>query len=136
MISNAIIQIINEGLSKFSNNFDAKCYHGNSILKFVFNVNHYFFEITYFYVDDYYRIKMENWKNNAPEDTVFLSKSKQFRKDIRKTLKKLKIQKKSFANHIRGLLFLINKFLLEDGDLKFFYANYDSLDLKFDGIFI
>lgn len=135
MVVNEIVQIINANLKNYIKLNDIKVFCENSLLKYTFNISNCFFEIKYNYVDNFYQIRLEIIHHNAIKNTVLLTQSKKFKKDIKFMLKDLKLSKKSFKNHINGFTLLVSRILEKYDNLNFFEKTY-SYDLKFDGIFI
>ena len=132
MVKNEITNIICNGLSKYIEPSNVKCCPSNNMLRFIFSVNFWLFEISYFFMDDYYKIKIEN---NYLQKVIFLTKSKKFQRDIQLILKDLKLSKKSFANHVIGFTTHINRILDKYESLNYVAESYIS-DLNFDGILI
>ncbi len=94
MVDNKIIQIIYTNLKEYVKIEDIKYFPGNGLAKYIFNVSDYHFEISYEFIDNFYRIKLEKKHNNLLQNIVFLTKSKKFQKDIKSMLKDLKLSRK------------------------------------------
>jgi len=135
MVDNKIIQIIYTNLKEYVKIEDIKYFPSNGLAKYIFNVSDYHFEISYEFIDNFYRIKLEKKHNNLLQNIVFLTKSKKFQKDIKSMLKDLKLSRKVFENHINAFSAHIRKILEKYQYLNYFEETYIS-DLKFDGIFI
>ena len=135
MVDKKITQIIRSGLSEHISINNVQCYPRNNLLGYIFNVDCYFFEISYFFMDDFYRIKVERRYNNSQQIVIFLTKSKRFQKEIQMLLKKRKLSRKSFENHMECFMLVLNEIISHSGDLNALVENY-VCDLKFDGIFI
>lgn len=135
MVDNKIIQIIYTNLKEYVKIEDIKYFPSNGLAKYIFNVSDYHFEISYEFIDNFYRIKLEKKHNNLLQNIVFLTKSKKFQKDIKSMLKDLKLSRKVFENHINAFSAHIRKILEKNQYLNYFEETYIS-DLKFDGIFI
>lgn len=135
MVDNKIIQIIYTNLKEYVKFEDIKYFPSNGLAKYIFNVSDYHFEISYEFIDNFYRIKLEKKHNNLLQNIVFLTKSKKFQKDIKSMLKDLKLSRKVFENHINAFSAHIRKILEKYQYLNYFEETYIS-DLKFDGIFI
>ena len=135
MVDNRIIQIIYTNLKDYVIMEDIKYLPSNGLAKYIFNVSDYHFEISYEFIDNFYRIKLEKKHNNLLQNIVFLTKSKKFQKDIKSMLKDLKLSRKVFENHINAFSAHIRKILEKYQYLNYFEETYIS-DLKFDGIFI
>ena len=132
MVENRITHIISNGLAKHIKNGNVKCYPTYNIFRFVFYIDDWLFEISYFFIDDYYKIKMEN---NHLQKVIFLTKCKKFHRDIKQIIKGFKLSKKSFENHIVAFIANINQALEKHENLNYVDETYIS-DLNFDGIFI
>lgn len=135
MVDNRIIQIIYTNLKDYVNMEDINYLPSNGLAKYIFNVSDYHFEISYEFIDNFYRIKLEKKHNNLLQNIVFLTKSKKFQKDIKLMLKDLKLSRKLFENHINVFCSYLINILEKYEDLNYFEETYIS-DLKFDGIFI
>lgn len=135
MVDNKIIQIIYTNLKDYVNIDDIKYFPSNGIAKYIFNVSDFHFEISYEFIDNFYRIKLEKKHNNQLQDIVFLTKSKKFQNDIKLMLKDLKLSRKVFENHINAFCSYLIKILEKYEDLNYLEKTYNS-DLRFDGIFI
>ena len=134
MVNDKIVQIINSSLKEYVNENNIKFIPSNNILKYVIDFKYYYIEICYFFIDDFYRIKIENRKNNILNNVCFLTKSKLFRKEIKGLLKKNK-QKSIFENHIIAFTFLLKEQLKLANSLEEFELKYLP-NLKFDGLFL
>ena len=135
MIENNVIQIIFDNLKEYIEIEDIYFFPSNGVLKYLFVISNYNFEIEYNFMDNFYRIKLEKPINNEFTNVVFLTKSKRFQKDIKLVLKNLKISKKSFDNHIYAFTAYLSWLLKKYKGLSCLEEIYTS-DLKFDGIFI
>ena len=135
MVDNKIIKIIYTNLKDYVNIDDIKYFPSNGIAKYIFNVSDFHFEISYEFIDNFYRIKLEKKHNNQLQDIVFLTKSKKFQNDIKLMLKDLKLSRKVFENHINVFCSYLIKILEKYEDLNYLEKTYNS-DLRFDGIFI
>ena len=135
MVDNKIIQIIYEKLIEYIKADDIKFFLSNGLAKYIFNISDYFFEISYDFIDNFYRIKLEKTHNNQLQNIVFLTKSKKFQKDIKSKLKDLKLSSKVFGNHINAFCTYIIEISEKYECLNYLVEKYIS-DLKFDGIFI
>lgn len=134
MVNDKIVQIIKSNLKEYVNENNIKFIPSNNILKYVIDFKCYYIEICYFFIDDFYRIKIENRKNNILNNVCFLTKSKLFQKEIKGLLKKNK-QKSIFENHIIVFTFLLKEQLKLANSLEEFESKYLP-DLKFDGLFL
>ena len=135
MVTSKIMLILYSNLSRYLKTEDIFSYQSNNAFKYVIKINTYKIEILYEFVDNYYRIKLENWHNNAVQRITLLTQSRMFQKDIKKNLKKNKLSVKSFENHMRCFSTLIGKVLDDYNNLKYLECLY-ATDLKFDGIFL
>ena len=135
MVDNRIIQIIYTNLKDYVNMEDIKYLPSNGLAKYIFNVSDYHFEISYEFIDNFYRIKLEKKHNNLLQNIVFLTKSKKFPKDIKLMLKDLKLSRKLFENHINVFCNYIRTYLEKYECLNYLEETYNT-DLRFDGIFI
>lgn len=134
MVNDKIVQIINSNLKEYVNESNVKFIPSNNILKYVIEFKGYYIEICYFFIDDFYRVKIENRKNNILNSVSFLTKSKQFHKEIKRRIRKNKL-KNMFTNHIIELTYMISEQLMETNNLDDFQLKYLP-NLKFDGLFL
>ncbi len=134
MVNDKIIQIINSNLKGYVNENNVKFIPNNNILKYVIEFNGYYIEICYFFLDDFYRIKIENRKNNILRGVNFLTKSKLFQKEIKQRLKKNK-QKNTLENHIIAFTNMVKEQIELTNSLEEFELKYLP-NLKFDGLFL
>ena len=135
MVDNKIIQIIHTNLQEYMKINDVAMYPSNGLIKYVFDIGDYHFEILYNYVDGFYRIVIEKRHNNQLQNVIFLTKSKKFQKDIKIILKKFNLSRKSFEDHMNAFTLYIVEILKKYEGLNCLYETYIS-DLNFDGIFI
>lgn len=134
MVNDKIVQIINSNLKEYVNESNVKFIPSNNILKYVIEFKGYYIEICYFFIDDFYRVKIENRKNNILNSVSFLTKSKQFHKEIKRRIRKNKL-KNMFTNHIIELTYMISEQLMKTNNLDDFQLKYLP-NLKFDGLFL
>ena len=135
MVENKVIQIVFSNLKEYVKVEDINFFPSYGVLKYIFVISGYYFEITYDFVDAFYRIKLERVNNDGSRDIIFLTKSKRFQKDIKLALKRLNLSRKSFENHINAITMFIGDILARREGLNYFCETY-VCDLKFDGIFI
>ena len=135
MVENKIVRIIYSHLKKFVTIDDVQFYPSNDAIKYVLAIGDDHLEINYFVMDSFYRIKLENIRNNQIQGVLFLTKSKRFKKDIRLVLKKLDLSRKTFDNHMKGFSLYLSEILDKYGKLDCLAETYVS-DTKFDGIFV
>ena len=87
------------------------------------------------YIDEIYTIKLENWHNNFLNSITQLSKCREFKETVKKTIKIKNMKYNSFHSHVLAIMVLLKKELDEKNSLvaldQFYIAN-----LKFDGISI
>ena len=135
MVDKKITQIIHANLKEYVKDGEVVFAPSNGILRYIFTVFVYCFEVTYYFMDDFYQIKSETVINNEIKTVTLLTKSKQFRNDIRLTLKNLKLSRKIFENHVVAFCVLIRKIMKERDNTDHLAEAYVP-NLKFDGIFI
>lgn len=135
MVKDKIIQIIHTNLQEYMKINDVAMHHSNGLIKYVFDIDNYNFEILYNYVDSFYRIVVEKRLNNQLQNVVFLTKSKKFHKDIKISLKKFNSSRKSFEDHMNSFTLYIVGILEKHETLNYLDETYIP-DLIFDGIFI
>ena len=133
MVKNKKIQIIHTNLQEYMGINDVAMYPSNGLIKYVFDIGDYHFEILYNYVDGFYRIVIEKRHNNQLQNVIFLTKSKKFQKDIKIILKKFNLSRKSFEDHMNAFTLYIVEILKKHEGLNCLYETYIS-DLNFDGI--
>lgn len=129
-ISNILQNILSDYIS---NNVIISCCDGG--LKFSFNISEYYVEIYYEIIDSFYKIKIEDWKFGSLQNVWFPTKSKIYKKTIKKMLRTQKMQRKKLENHLFCFALIIKNCLIEQGNLNSFEVVYKS-DEKFDGIFL
>lgn len=134
MLNDKIVQIIISNLKEYVSESNVKFIPSNNILKYVIEFKGYYIEICYFFIDDFYRIKIENKKNNILNSVIFLTKSKQFHKEIKRRIRKNNL-KNTFPNHIIEFTYMIIEQMIETNSLDDFQLKYLP-SLKFDGLFL
>lgn len=135
MVENKIIQIIHNNLQEYMKIDDIAMYPSNGLIKYVFDINDYHFEILYNYVDNFYRIVIEKKHNNQLQNIIFLTKSQKYHDDIKKILKKFDLSSKSFEDHMNAFTLYIVEILKNYETLSYLSETFIS-DSNFDGIFI
>ena len=135
MVKNKIIQIIHTNLQEYMGINDVAMYPSNGLIKYVFDIDGYHFEILYNYLDSFYRIVIEKRHNNQLQNVIFLTKSKKFHKDIKIILRKFNLSGKSFEDHMNSFTRYIVGILEKYETLNYLDETYIP-DLIFDGIFI
>ena len=90
-------------------------------------------EISYYIIDEYYSVKFES--NIDIYSISFLTKSRKFKKDIKKILRKYHMESKYLKNHIVAVCLLLKELL---DDSEYFVSSIEKYkaDLKFDGLFL
>ena len=135
MVKSQIIQIITENLLPYLTADDVCVYPSNGLIKYVANLENYSIEISYEFIDNLYRVKVEEQKNNQTGHILLLSKSKNFHRDIANALREKGFPKKDYKSHITCLSKIIRKQLDNGNSLEDFKIKYPP-DLKYDGIFL
>ena len=103
--------------------------------KYSFAVQEFGVEICYDFIDNFYTVKLENRYNNILNGVMLLSKSREFKKAVMKTLKTHKLKDNSWESHMCAVVLLIKQELDEKKNLLGF-DRFDNADCGFDGIFI
>ncbi len=129
------VQIIKEILGSYLTAEGVYTYISNGLIKYIIHLRDYVLEIQYELSDNFYRVRLEEWKNNQIVQTYFLSKSKNFHKVLRKNLRNNGLYKKSLECHITCLCKIVQDQLNAPNGLRDFQTLYIS-DMKFDGIFL
>lgn len=135
MVKSEIIQIITDNLYPYLTADGVYAYPSNGLTKYIANLQGYLLEIQYEFVDNLYRIRIEERKNNQTGQIFLLSKSKSFHRVLKKTLHEDIFPKKEFRSHVTCLCKIVRKQLDDRDNLDEFITSYAS-DLKFDGIFL
>ena len=135
MVDNRIIQIINSRILRYADAETVCFFSSNGVLKYVMQIRDFRIEVSYDIIDQFYKIRVEKNKQNEFQNTIFLTKSKKFYKDIKRQLQRCKLSKKSFKNHMIAFLNILENWLKEYNNVDFIGKTYPS-NLKFDGIFI
>lgn len=120
-------------LAKYINLKDIVVSQSDGCIKYQINLKQCKIEISYYVIDEYYRIKLEN--NIDIYSISFLTKSRKFKRDIKKILKKYHMERKFFKNHIAAFCLLLNELLNERECFVSSIEKYKT-DLKFDGLFL
>ena len=134
MVDN-IIKIIYSGLKEYIKIEDISFNLSNGSLIYIFNISNYYFEISYDFTDNFYRVKLEKKYNNQLQNIVFLTKSRKFKHDITLMIKYLELSRNAFENHINSFCVYVKTILKKYVNLRYLEEEYDS-DLRFDGFFI
>jgi hypothetical protein len=134
-MSNPISNVLYSELSDFidNDNIVVSCDLGG--FKFVFSIREYNIEIYYEFIDSFYRIKIENWRCGSLQNVLFLTKSKKYKKTIKKMLRTQKNKGKKIAEHMLCFALIIKNALIEQANLNSIEVEYKPDD-KFDGIFL
>ncbi len=135
MVDNSIGQIIAESLAGYLEEESIGFSPSNRFLQYIIRLKEYEIEICYEFVDNFYRIKIESKKNNILGNVVFLTKSKNYHKEIKKQLKDNKLSGELFENHMLCFVRILKQNLDMCGNLDLFNKVYIH-NLKFDGIFM
>ena len=130
-----IVQIITDLLQPYLTTDNVYTYPSNSTIKYIVNLPNYLLKIQYNFIDNFYSVRLEENKDNRIGEIIFLSKSKDFQKVLKKTLRKKGFSKKVFKYHIACLSEIVREQLDTYGHLDSFKTAYIS-NLKFDGIFL
>lgn len=102
-------------------------------VKYIINLRHCNIEIVYYIIDEFYQIKIQTTINT--DGIIFLTKSKKFKKDIKKILKRHLMKRKNFEDHILAFCLLL-KDLLDNSECLYSSIEQYKMDLKFDGLFL
>ena len=129
------VQIIKEILCSYLTTDGVCAYISNGLIKYVIHLRDYVFEIQYELADNFYRVRLEEWKNNQIVQTYFLSKSKKFHKVLKKKLRDNGLSGRSLECHITCLCKIVQDQLNAPNGLHDFQTLYIS-DMKFDGVFL
>ena len=135
MLAAPNIQIIKEILGSYLKEDDVRVYISNGMMKYVIPLRDYVLEVQYELVDNFYRVKLEEWKNNQIEQTCFLSKSKKFHKALKRKLRNNGLSKKMLVCHIACICEIVQEQLCIPNGLHDFQGLYIP-DMKFDGVFL
>lgn len=135
MINSEILRIITEILHPYLTTDGVCAYPAISLIKYVVNLRDYCLEIQYDYRDNFYRVRLEERKNNQIGQVLLLSKSRAFQKALKKAFRRQGLSQKNFEHHMVCLSKIIREQLDNYNDFDGFQATYIS-NLKFDGIFL
>ena len=114
---------------------DVCVYISNGTMKYVIPLRDCVLEIHYELMDNFYRVKLEEWKNNQIEKICFLSKSKRFHKALKRKLRAKGLSKKTLVCHIVCLCEMVQEQLCTPNGLRDLQTQYIP-DMKFDGVFL
>lgn len=109
MVKSEIIQIITDNLYPYLTADGVYVYPSNGLIKYVANLRGYLLEIQYELVDNLYRIRIEERKNNQIEHIFLLSQSKNFHRDMTKIIHENGFSKKEFKSHVTCLSKIVRK---------------------------
>jgi len=135
MVENQVISIFNSNLSEYIDKQDIGFFPKNRSYTYILKFKDYIIEIYYEYVDSYYRIKIEFLDNNEIIDILLLSKTFNYKKQIYTYMKKNKLSKKSFLNHMIAFTNTINEMCKTSINIDEMKKVYNK-EMKYDGIFI
>ncbi len=139
MVENKATQTILSMLGEHIINGDVKFAPTNNWLNYYFKIycgyKIYSVHLAYEFVDSYYKILIEDLSDNQLENIVFLTRSKNFHKQVKSIIKSNKLGKKSFLDHVTVFSIIIKKFIDISGSFTELIEMYPQ-DLKFDGYFL
>ncbi len=132
---NEICEIISAKLFPYVNE-DGVSFHPSAYeYKFIISLGSYMIEISYIYMDGFFKIKIEDRKHNRLNDVIFPTKSKRFKREVATRVKKYGDSVKSFSANVGAFCEIFLENYETDEGLATFRKSYIP-DLKFDGIFI
>lgn len=135
MVKNKMVQIIADNLPPNEDQNNICAFPCNGAIRYLFNLCGYSIEIYYEFLDNFYKVRIENRRNNQSGNVAFLTKSRRFHKTLKELLKENGLCPKRFENHVIGVIKMLRLHVE-------FYGNLDYLltecvpDLKFDGFFL
>mgnify|MGYP001625680671 FL=1 len=134
MVRDNVLQIIQSNLSERIKFSSVSCDGLMRTLTYETYMQNCYIAISYEYIDQFYKIKIEN---NYGDHTsvVLLTKSKKFHKEIKKYLKAKKLSKREFSDHIYCFIIILKNILEANECVDFFEKEYVP-DLKYDGIYL
>ncbi|MBQ7389800.1 MAG: hypothetical protein IJW02_01690 [Clostridia bacterium] len=133
MMMDDLLQYLNIRLSKYIT--DISVNKTAESFKYSLYTGKGYIEIQYFFIDDFYRIRIECSNSEGVYNVLFLTKSKAFHKEIKKRIRKNKLKKKRFEDHIVCFVDLLEQFLEKNYNLDCMDNIYIA-NLRFDGLFI
>lgn len=135
MVRSEIAQIIVEKMCPYLTADGVHVYPSSRLIKYVANLQGYLLEISYEFVDNLYRIKIEEMKNNQIVNIFLLTQSKRYHQVLKQLMRHNRNSPKDIQSHIICLCEILHKQLEDWGNLDEFTTSYVS-DLKFDGVFL
>ena len=132
MIGNNVFENYFFNLSNAATPNDIMFTSDNISCKYTIDLKLYYIEIYYEYMDNFYRIKVED--KNACE-ILFLTKSKAFKKDVKKAICKNKLNDHDLKSHI-NVFCLLFKSVIDNQETFVCLKERYKENLKFDGIFL
>lgn len=135
MVNSEITQIITENLFPYLTVDGINVYFSNGLTRYITDLQGYHLEISYDFIDNLYRIRIEERKNNRAEHIFLLSRSKKYQKDLAKALRAGNLSNKEFKHHVLCLCKIMRNQLDDYGNLDKLKITYVA-DLQYDGIFL
>ncbi len=127
-----VFQYLNIRLNQYITNISVN--KSTELAKYSLYTNKGYIEIQYYFIDDFYRIRIESANSEGVYNVLFLTKSKAFHKEIKKRIKKNKLSNKKFEDHMICFVDLLEQFL-KDKKIDCM-DNFYITNLRFDGLFI
>ena len=134
MVKDSVLQVIQSNLSEMIKFSGVSCDGLTRTLTYEIYMQNCYIEINYEYIDQFYKIKIEN-NYDGHTSVVLLTKSKKFHKEIKKYLKAKNLSKRKFSDHIYCLIAILKNILEVNEYADFFEKEYVP-DLKYDGIYL
>ncbi len=135
LVKNKIAQIIADNLPQGEVQNSICVFTSNGAVKYIFNLCGYSVEVYYEFLDNFYKVRIENKRNNQSSNVAYITKSRQFHKALKKFLKENGLSRKCFENHLVALIKMLRLHLDCYGNLDYLQTEYVP-DLKFDGFFL
>lgn len=135
MVRDQIQQIICSNLTNYLKEDEITYAVDGNLCKYNFKVKDFVIQIIYDYIDEIYTVRLENWHNNFLNSVTYLSKCREFKKNVKKTIKNEKLKFSSFRDHVFAIIILVKQELDKKNNLIDFDWIYME-NLKFDGISI
>ena len=135
MVSTQIQQIIYLNLTNYLNEKEITYVVNGNWCKYNFKVKDFVIQIAYDYIDEIYTVRLENWHNNFLNSVTLLSKCREFKKAVQKTIKNKNLKFSAFQDHVFAITILVKQELDKKNNLIDFDSIYME-NLKFDGISI
>ena len=107
----------------------------NGVDKYSLLTNKSYIEIQYYFIDGFYRIRVENRSSEGVYNVFFLTKSKAFHREVKDRIKKSKLSNKKFEDHMTCFVEVMERFFEKDEKMEYF-DRFSMADLRFDGLFI